>query len=295
MGTSAQVLVFGPDAEALAGRARRRIEDLESRWSRFRPDSELSRLAARPGHASIVSRDTFALVDLAVRAWFATGGRFDPTVGAAMVANGYDRDFPLLDATEAPATPLQPAPVPGCAGIHLDAELSMITLPDGVRLDPGGIAKGWAADLVTAELLDEGATGALVNLGGDLRVRGEGPDGGRWPVTIEDLLRPGEERLRLALDDAGVASSSTQQRRWRHGGAERHHVIDPRTGQPAETALAGVTVLAADAWWAEAVATAVLLDPDPDAAVRDLPSASAIGVAHDGTVHLSSGLEELAA
>lgn len=297
MGTSAQVVVLGPHADALAERARHRIEVLEARWSRFRSESEISRLADRSGHASIVSSDTFGLVDLAVRAWAVTGGRYDPTVGNAMLANGYDRDFSRLGtarrSASAPDRPVRPAP--GCDGIHLDADLSMIMLPPGVRLDPGGIAKGWAADLVTAELLRLGADAAMVNLGGDLRVRGPGPDGGRWPVSIEDLRSPGTELLRISIDDAGLASSSTLQRRWRHRGTDRHHVIDPRTGRPAETAVVGVTVLAADAWMAEAQATAILLAPDPDAAVRELETVAAIAVSADGTLHPSPDLEELAA
>lgn len=293
MGTDVHVVVHGSEAQAAAAAARRRIDDLEDRWSRFRPTSEISRLAQRSGAPCLVSDDTFLLIERAVEAWGATAGRYDPTVGAAMVLNGYDRDFARLARTDSldlrPAGPA--AAAPGCDDVVLDAELRLVIIPEGTLLDPGGVAKGLAADLLSSELIAAGADGVAVNVGGDLRVRGLGPDEGRWPISIEDPLRPGEELRRIAVYDRGVATSSVLRRRWRHLGVARHHVIDPRTGLPAATALAGVTVIANDAWWGEAVATEMLLDPDPEHAVQVRADVSAMGVLHDGTVLMSPDLE----
>ena len=210
-----------------------------------------------------------------------------------MIANGYDRDFGQLDARR--RLNAASAPAPGCGGVLLDPDRAIVKVPRGVRLDPGGIAKGLAADLVSAELVTGGAEGVVVNVGGDLRVRGEGPDDGRWPIALEDPRDPGDELLTLAVADAGVASSSVLRRRWHVGGDVRHHVVDPRTGRPADTVLAGVTTIASDAWWAEVVATEILLDRDPAAAVLRRSEVAAIGVEPDGTVHVSPSLEAMVA
>ena len=139
------------------------------------PDSEVSIMNRdRWAHVSIETRH---LVDRAVRAWTITGGRFDPTMERQLVAAGYDRPFSRLPA-DADGAQARVKPSAGCGGIVFDPFTSTIHLPGDVHLDLGGIGKGFAADLVTAELLLAGAIGALVNLGGDLRVRTSHPGGG---------------------------------------------------------------------------------------------------------------------
>ena len=167
MGSDAHVLVVGGPATLLGG-ARDRIESLESRWSRFRPESELCRLNRAAGRPVVCSDDTYLAISAAVDAWVATEGRFDPTVLDAVVAAGYERDF----ATSAPGPrTATPRPTPGGSGIVLDPVVRAVTLPKGVAVDLGGIGKGLAADLVATMLVRSGASGACVNLGGDLRVR----------------------------------------------------------------------------------------------------------------------------
>ena len=267
MGGEAHVIVTGGDHRLLDG-ARRRILDLEARWSRFRADSELSRLNRRPEQAVVVSPDTFALVEHAVLAWDATGGRYDPTVLPALRAAGYDRDLALVTEVPGVTDPTRRRPghelvAPGCGRVRLDRRRLAVTLPVGVELDPGGIAKGLAADAVTGELAAAGALGALVNIGGDLRVRGEPPDGDSWSIAVEHPLRPDRPLLTLGLPDGGVATSSRLRRRWIQDGRPRHHIIDPRTGQPAAGDLVAVTVVAADAWWAEAATKGVFVAGAP--------------------------------
>src|SRR5439155_18637591 len=140
----------------------------EAKWSRFRATSELCRLNDAAGAPVVVSPDTFALIARAVDAWRDTGGRYDPTVLAALEAAGYDRDFDAVARTGAPATG-ERAPAPGCAEVEFDPMVSAVRLPHGVALDLGGIGKGAAADAVSAELFDAalpGVRGVLVNLGG---------------------------------------------------------------------------------------------------------------------------------
>lgn len=221
MGTVARVIVVADDengahGERLLDQAAARIEDLESRWSRFRPSSELSRLNAAAGRTALVSAETFALITRAVDAWFLTEGRFDPTVLPALINAGYDRTFDEVrlrrhdrdsndDAPIAlPAAGLRAAP--GCAEIRLGESVHTVTLPVGVQLDLGGIGKGYAADLVATELLAAGASGACVSIGGDLRCTGTPPWDEGWLVEVDDPFAPapapGDHGLDDSLDDS---------------------------------------------------------------------------------------------
>ncbi len=286
MGTSAQVVVVGGTPHDVE-HARDRIAELERRWSRFLPDSELQRLNAGAGRAVRVSTETRQLVEAAVDAWFDTSGRFDPTVLDALEAAGYDRPFATgLDGADRAGPG---GPTPGCAGIHVDARTDVVMLPQHVRLDLGGIAKGHAADLVVGELLARGAAGALVNLGGDLRVAGTGPSGDGWTVGIEHV--PGTA---LVVSNGGMATSATTRRRWTRAGVTQHHVIDPRTGRPAGFSADAVTVFAATAAAAEVTATAALLaGPDALEVLRDA-SASGIVATPDGRLVTTPDLARLA-
>lgn len=265
MGTTARVTVVGGASPLLADAALRRIHDLESRWSRFQPTSELSRLNAAAGTPCLVSDDTFLLVQRLVRAWFDTAGRFDPTVHQSMHALGYTDRLPTgttrLDATALLASMVAPI---GCADIRLDAATRMVWLPDGTRLDPGGLGKGLAADIVANETIAAGASGVLVDLGGDVRVIGCAPDGGAWRIGVEHPLDPEVEIAIVETTDGGIATSSRHKRRWHidDGDAVRevHHVIDPTTRRSADTPWLTATVLAPDAASAEVGATVTFLD-----------------------------------
>lgn len=288
MGTNAHVVVVGGDEAGLIGAARRRLDDLERRWSRFLPGSEVSALNRRPARPVVVSADTFTLVARSVDAWHATGGRFDPTVLPAMLAAGYDRDFATASSAARPLAASQPSP--GCGDIRLDPAVMAVWLPAGVGFDPGGIGKGLAADLVSTEIAEAGAAGVLVNVGGDLRVRGTPPTGDEWVVAVEDPAGSSGEPARFALASGAVATSSRLRRRWWAGEVDVHHLIDPTTGAPAQTGVATVTVVAADAWWAEALATALCVSPAP-ASLGDRPDASVLVVLADGTRIMTPDLQ----
>lgn len=278
MGSEAHVLLVGGSAGDLTY-ARERLAHLEALWSRFRPDSEISRLNASGSHR--VSEETRALVHLAVEACDATGGLFDPTILDALIASGYDRSFEVLDPSG--PTDARSMAVPGCDAIAFDGD--RIVLRRGATFDPGGIGKGYAADLVCEELSARaGVRGACVNLGGDLRVAGEGPGGEPWVIEIEDPF--GRAPLGVvALEDGALATTSRTRRRWQRGGVERHHVIDPRSGVPADGGLAAVTVIAGDAWWAEVIAKAIFVAGSAHArdVARDA-EVEALLVADDGSV-----------
>jgi len=289
MGSDFHVIVVGGSPE-LPSTAHARIDELEARWSRFRPDSEISRLNRSAGHPVMVSAETVHAVTASVDAWRATDGRFDPTVLPALVAAGYDRDFAALepDTDLSPAPPLRFATAPGCDGIVIDPLVGAITLPSGVAIDLGGIGKGLAADLVVAELHGAGALGACVNAGGDLRVWGESPSPEGWVVDVEHL-----PELRIALGGGAIATSSSTKRRWTRNGATYHHLLDPRQGVPAHAGLIAVTVIAGSASSAEALTKAAFVaGVERGGAVIEQSGATGLLVTDSGTVLRLAGVEE---
>jgi thiamine biosynthesis lipoprotein len=262
MGSRVHLMVASPDdslTSRLARYALDRISELELRWSRFLPDSDIGRANATRGIPVDVTAETRLLVKQAIRAWELTSGLYDPTVLDALVAAGYDRDLTEIRATRADAERHQPHRAPGCTGIEIDDGTGTITLPLGVGFDPGGIGKGLAADLVAEELSAAGATTALVSIGGDVRMVGVRPDDSAWIVQIDEPAVSSTPIARVALTSGAVATSTDRRRTWTVGRDARHHVIDPRTGDCADSSAQLVTVLAADAWWAEVLATQLML------------------------------------
>ena len=301
MGTDVEVLAVGADATAMATLgelASDALEAREARWSRFRPTSELCRLNDAGGAPVVVSAGTFSLIARAVDAWRDTGGRYDPTVLAALEAAGYDRDFDAVARTGAgrdfDAVSAAVAATPGCGDVELDDVVRAVRLPRNVTLDLGGIGKGAAADEVSAELLGAGVpgvTGVLVNLGGDLRARGEAPAPHGWVVEVDDPLATGRTGL-LAFVEGAIATSTKLRRNWTRGDHTLHHLIDPRTGVPAESGLASVTVVAGEAWRAEVLAKAAFVaGADDGRALIERAGATGLLVADDGAVLELEGLD----
>jgi thiamine biosynthesis lipoprotein len=254
-----RITAANPDlADDLASRAEALVRQLESLWTRFRSDSELMVLNDNAGGAWGVSPDTFALIGAAMDAHRITNGIFDPTLLDALIAAGYDRSFEQLGSGVIASKPLglEASPV---KAVELDAERNFVTLPAGVHLDLGGIAKGRAADLVARLLESVGAAGACVDLGGDIAVFGDRIDDQRWAVAVDDPAQPGTDLAVLVLERGAVATSSRAKRQWQTSVGSAHHLLDPRTGRSAVSDLVAVTVVAAEAMWAEVFAKAALI------------------------------------
>jgi thiamine biosynthesis lipoprotein len=236
------------------------VEGLEARWSRFRADSELSRVNAAAGSPVATSEETLALVLLARSATARTGGRYDPCVLGALCRAGYDEDFATVAATPGPrGERRQPGEQrPTAADVVVDTDAGTVQVPAGAGLDLGGIGKGFAADLATQAAMSTGITGITVNLGGDLRVGGAGPEGA-WGVAVDDPARPGRVLATLALGSGAVVTSTTAMRRWRGPDGPAHHIIDPATGRPSASDVVTATVVAACAVDAEPLATAAVV------------------------------------
>lgn len=272
MGTTIELLLDADDGER-AQSALRAVEEeferLEAMLSRFRPDSELSQLN-RDGHI-LAPPDLERVIGLALEARESTAGRFDPTVYDALARAGYDRSFELV----APEAEDGDSGVARCGGrVTIDPATGLIEIEPGFHIDLGGIGKGYAVDRAIEILAAAGP--CLVNAGGDLSVRGDKP----WPVGVEDGPT-------LELTRGAIATSGRDRRHWRRGAEERHHLIDPATGRPAETDLLRVTVVAATAVEADVLAKTLFLGGEREAAEAGVP---ALLVCADGRKRLVGGL-----
>jgi thiamine biosynthesis lipoprotein len=275
MGTSVVLIAPGdartPKLERALHVAERAFAEQEQRFSRFRNDSELSKVNRSEGRPTRVSGPFGALVARALRAAAATDGLFDPTVLPAMVAAGYDRTFEDVIVTAREV--LRPA-APTGRWREIVFDLDVLTLPEGVGLDLGGIAKGWTAD-IAARRASEILPWGIVDAGGDMRAFGEMPPEG-LEIGVEHPFDAQVEVLRLALTHGALASSSIVRRSW---GPNLHHLIDPRTGRPASTDVVQASVWADTCVEAEVEAKVALLRGVP--ALREL---AATLVLEDGSV-----------
>jgi thiamine biosynthesis lipoprotein len=288
MGTQNTVVVEDArDLEAALGIVEDEIHSIDATCSRFRDDSELSRLnrAAGTGFVAVSPLLEDALL-AALSAADMTGGLVDPTVGKAIADAGYSVTFTALVDDGSPAS-VTLVPIPGWRTIEHDPLAHSFKLPAGTCVDLGASGKAWAADRAAARVTAELGVSVAVECGGDVSVGGPRPTAG-WPVRVaasDDAV----EWEDVSIFDGGLATSGTTSRRWRRGGIEMHHIIDPATGLPAQTPWAMATVAAATCLEANAAATASLI---MGAAAIDwledlgLPARL---VDQDGTVHYAGG------
>jgi len=269
IGTSVHLLVT--DLRALAPARHMLTEDiaaLDAACSRFRADSEIVALDNAPpdGRGRIgpvrISPLLAGALAVALRAARLTDGDVDPTVGGALSAAGYDRDFALV-RTDGPPVRLTVRSVPGWQEIELDETAGLVSLPSGTQLDLGATAKAWAADRAAARIAAELGCGILVNLGGDIAVAGAAPPGG-WRIRVQDVTGrpedpPAGPSAVIAIHSGGLATSSTAARRWRRGGDVLHHILDPRSGLPAAPVWRTASVAAATCADANAASTAAII------------------------------------
>ena len=270
-GTASITLVGGPPP--LLDECFALLAELERAWSRFGEDSDLSRLNWSQGRPVRVHAWTARLVIELINAWAVTGGDFDPTALPQLVASGYgtSRVDPSR-CTVLPETAAWPGDVAGIDIAGLD-----IRLPLGTTLDPGGLGKGLAADMIVELAMDRGANGVLAEIGGDVVVAGAAPNDTAWTIGIQDPFTPGELVSVVRLARGAVATSSRLVRVWTCADGVAHHLIDPATGASALTPTLTSTVIAGSGARAEALAKlAFLREPDP--LLKWLPRIEAAGM-----------------
>jgi len=239
MGTTISLLLPESQGEMGAQIVRTLFSEWEQTLSRFLPESELSRLNQQAGTPVAVSDLFYAVLATALTAARATEGVYDPALLDQLVQLGYDRTFDDLPAVR--FDPIIPGEPGGrWRGIKVDPIHRHVTLPAGIKLDFGGIAKGMAVDAALERLRQSRVSPALVNAGGDLAVLGLPPAAEQWLVAV-----PGRERFwTIPLHSGAVATSGIAHRHWWQGQTLRHHLLDPRTGLPAQSDLWSVTVVA---------------------------------------------------
>ena len=260
IGTTAEILV---NDVGLTGAAAAVLDDglawIDGLASRFRPDSELSRLNASAGRPFAATADLVAALRVALEAARITGGLVTPMVGAAVCALGYDRDFE--DVAGAPGGSLpEPAPVPDWRDVRVDGLTGVVQLPAGVQVDLGSTAKAWAADRIAALAADSLGCGVLVSLGGDVAAAGPAPVEG-WTVALSDRCVDAPDRAHavVSITEGGLATSGVATRTWVRAGRQVHHLVDPRTGLSARSCWTAVSVAASTCADANTAATAAMV------------------------------------
>ncbi len=293
MGSTVNIIV---DSDALAARAaltaaRKTFIRFDRILSRFRPDSELNALNRRAGTRPVrVGQTLWQAVRHALAMARLSDGLVTPTVGAALAAAGYDRDFAALAATTRAVAAWPPMPAPDWRQIACDPRRRAIALPAGVQLDLGGSAKGWTTALVARRLGRRFP--ALVDAGGDIAISAPQRNGDPWPIEVADPRAPDAGLDLLLIRRGGVATSGIDYRRWQRNGRWFHHLIDPRTGAPAETDLLAVTVIAPTLPMAELAAKVIMLRGRADGLrwLNAQPALAALLVTVDGQIIRSPAL-----
>ena len=267
------------------------FDEWQDHLSRFRPDSELNRINRANGVPLKVSHTFADVLERAIEAEALSDGLVTPVLLDALVSAGYDRPFNLLPQESFAAQASEIDFIPRLAEIEWDPSTSTLWLPPDLHLDFGGVAKGWAADQASRRLAHLGAT--LVDGQGDIAVSGPRADGSPWRIGIANPFEPSENIAILNIREGGVATSGRDARNWLRDGVLAHHIIDPRTGQPAETDILTATVIAPTVMQAEAV-TKTLLILGSDNALHWLdaqPEFAALLVLEDGRVITSETFE----
>jgi thiamine biosynthesis lipoprotein len=245
LGTGVTVLTTDPAVVTwTAHEVLEELREMDRACSRFRPDSELEVANRAAGHRVAVGPLLGEAIGVAMRAAEITGGLVDPTVGEAMKVVGYDRDFSSVESSLAPVVTV--SKVQGWTCVDFDSKWGTLQVPAGIQLDLGATAKALAADRAADRAHRATGCGVLVSLGGDISTAGAAPEAG-WTVHVTDwhASPPTSDGQSVRIDSGGLATSGTTVRRWRRGGAEMHHIIDPSTGLPAKVVWKTASAVAA--------------------------------------------------
>lgn len=297
LGTTAVLRVHAHPSVGIRAVVQRELDAIDHAASRFRRDSELSRLNRARGARLDVTPLFAAALRLAIKAAVVTGGKVDPTLETSLVAAGYDCDWRQL--TPVPPTVASPGSVPRVVArrpvapwrtIELWDDPPSARLPDGVRLDLGATAKALAADRAAAAAHRASGASVLVALGGDIATGGPAPPGG-WMIRVTDDHRggPDADGQTVSIDWGGLATSSISVRRWLYRGRVMHHILDPLSGEPVETSWRTASVAAGSCAEANIASTAAIVLGVNAPAWLKRQRLPARLVALDGTVRLQGG------
>jgi thiamine biosynthesis lipoprotein len=273
------------------------LVEVDATYSRFREDSELSRVNTHPDQEHRISPLLATAVAAGLRGARVSGGAVDPTLGRLMRVTGYDRTFTEIESS-GPALRLTVRSVAGWKGVLFDGSRRALRIPRGIELDLGATGKGLAADLAAAAAYEAAGAGSgvLVSLGGDIATAGEPPAGG-WVIQVgEDSSAPISNREEsVTITSGALATSSTTVRRWKRGEVEIHHILDPRTGLPADGPWRTATVVASSCLDANIASTGAIVKGIEAGAWLDALGLPARLVDRDGGIIRVAGWPEWAA
>lgn len=230
----------------------------EQRFTRFTETSELAELNRSGGSWFKASEEMYQLIELARHMAVETDGLFNPAILPALKQIGYDRSMDLIRSSPPRMSSIQVMEIDDFRQVQLDAENRSIFLPEGMQIDLGGIAKGWIVERA-AEQLSHYSSACAASAGGDMFLINWPEEQTEWEVGLENPFEPDQDLAVLHVQPGGVATSSTAKRKWYHNGKLQHHLIDPRTGMPAQTDWTSVTVWAETSVQAEVYAKALLI------------------------------------
>lgn len=271
MGITGTLTLVGGSPE-LAEKCWELATTCERKWSRFLDTSDITRLNNAEGSPVVVDPLTIRLVTEMKAGLKLTAGHYDPTLLLAVIQAGYVRS--LTDASNTTSLPDSALPQGDLVGVSIGDD--SVTMPVGTVLDPGGIGKGLAADLITECAMTHGAWGVMVELGGDIAVAGSAPDGVAWRIGVENPFGGGEHVDVVRIRAGAVATSSQRKRRF----DDQHHLINPTTGTSAQTDVQTVTVIAANGTRAEVLTKPGFVMPT-DQYLEWLPGVGAAGLVTD--------------
>jgi FAD:protein FMN transferase len=297
MNTDAKIFLCVPPGMKKTGekalkRTQLLFEKAEETMSRFNADSELTRLNLSAGFPFKASPRLFDVVGESLEAARATGGVFDPTILPNLMASGYDRSFEKMSGRIDEPRPNVTGTKCRWQDIQLDAASSSVYLPAGCGIDLGGIGKGWTVDKVS-NILGTFPNFAI-DAGGDIRVKGTKADGLPWNIGVADPLDISRNLMVVELTDGAICTSTTSRRKWESAGKIKHHLIDPRSGEPARSGVISATVIAESATRAEVIAkTALILGPEDGLLfIESQPGAFGLLVLVDKSILYSAGFKE---
>jgi len=287
MNTAILLAAESKQPEQVFETAQKFVEQSEQRFTRFKETSELSALNRSAGNWISVSPEMLDLLLVALECHHATNGIFDPAILPDLQAAGYTKSFDQLLEHSADLSPKlnRGSRSNPFAAIEIDSLQGRVRLPKGMQVDLGGIAKGWIAERA-AHKMAEHTSACGVNAGGDMFLIGHPQGRENWEVALEDPRNPIQDLMILLVDGGAVATSSVIKRSWIQGEIKRHHLIDPRTGEPAETPWLSVTVFAPKAALAETFAKAILIagSDGADTLLDNNSEVSFIAVDADGQI-----------
>ena len=262
MDTVMNLTAYGESASAALDAAEETLRTLDAKLDRH---DETSTVSALNRDGTVEDAELAQLTDIAQTIGALSGGAFDPTVAPVMDAWDFTGDAPRVPSDEELSALLAHV---GLEKLSVDG--NTVALSDGAQLDLGGIAKGYAADLLRAQLEKEGVTSATLDLGGDVFVMGRKTDGSDWRIAVKDPADTESYLGVVSAADKFIVTSGVYERYFEENGVRYHHILDPKTGCPAESGLVSVTVLCENGAWADALSTACfVLGPDGALALRD--------------------------